>query len=213
MGSFSRKDLLEIRELLLEGKTTYEIAKMYDTVPATISRINRGHKSYIVAGIRYPIVNHNEEPTWIATEFDEMRFNISIKKIEEIIELLRNGFNYAETAELVGVEKSIPKKVNVGQVGYSLPNVKYPIITFDTKERNKEIYEMWQLGYLQREIADKFGLAHGSVSRIIKQMREEDGLRKHRCYECKKTFYSASKTNKTMCIYCESKNTTMDGDE
>ena len=60
---FSKKELLEIRELLLEGKSTYIIAKLYGTVPTTISRINKGHKSYVVAGIRYPIVNHNEEPT------------------------------------------------------------------------------------------------------------------------------------------------------
>ena len=142
-----------------------------------------------------------------------MKFNISIEKIKKIINLLKKGYNYAEISDLTGVERAIPKKVNVGQAGYMLPDVEYPIVVFDKKKRNKEIFEMREKGFLQREIAQKFGMSIGSISRILKQMREEDGLRKYRCYECKKIFYSTSKTNKTMCIHCESKNTIMDGDE
>lgn len=54
---FSPQECKEIHELILKGHKTFtEIAKMYNSDPATIRRINKGTtKSYILEGYKYPL--------------------------------------------------------------------------------------------------------------------------------------------------------------
>ena len=54
---FSPQECKEIHELILKGhKTFIEIAKMYNSDPVTIRRINKGTtKNYVLEGYKYPL--------------------------------------------------------------------------------------------------------------------------------------------------------------